>query len=125
MVFGSSVLLEGAEVEGLAVLTEVGGLEVAGGSPSDEVAVGAGPGVLPAEAGLSRREGGVGLDPAELRRDLPHARSAHLDVHVAQTGGAGHVELDDRATNAATSAEPCQSRTFASAFSPRRTTRRG
>ena len=53
------------------VLAEVHGLEVAGGAAADEVAVGAGAGVVAAERGLGRGERGVGVDPAELRGDLP------------------------------------------------------
>ena len=49
------MVLEGAEVERLVALAEVGGEQVAGGAPADEAAVGAQAGVVAAEAGQRRR----------------------------------------------------------------------
>ena len=49
------MVLEGAEVEHLVALAEVGGEEVAGGAPPDEPAVGAQAGVVAAEAGQPAR----------------------------------------------------------------------
>ena len=48
---GRRVVLEGAEVEHLVAVAEVGGEQVAGGAAADEAAVGAHAGVVAAEAG--------------------------------------------------------------------------
>ncbi len=60
----------------------------------DEPAVGASAAVLSTQADVGRREGGVGVDPAELRSDLPHPRAPVLDAGVAEARGPGDVELD-------------------------------
>ena len=51
---GRGVVLEGAEVERLVAVAEVGGQQVAGRAAADEAAVGAEAGVVAAEAGQRR-----------------------------------------------------------------------
>ena len=61
---GARVVLEGAEVERLVALAEVGGEQVAGRAPADQAAVGADAGVVAAECRLADEEGGLLADPA-------------------------------------------------------------
>ena len=89
---GRDVVLEGAEVERLVAVAEVGGEQVAGGAPAVEAAVGAHPGVVAAEAGQPgrRRSACASASMSRCRSTRRPVELLHADV--ARPGRAGESD---------------------------------
>ncbi len=87
---GRHVVLEGAVVERLIAVPEVGGQEVAAGALPHQAAVGADPCVVAAEAGQAGGGGGLGLHHDLEASERPGGPIQHLHAEVADTGGSGH-----------------------------------
>ena len=85
------VVLEGAVVEGLVAVAEVGGEQIAGGAATDEAAVRAHPRVVAAEAGQPGRHAGlrVGLDVEGADGPGGPVELLHADVADPRRTGEG------------------------------------
>ena len=85
------MVLEGAVVEGLVAVAEVGGEQIAGGAATDEAAVRAHPRVVAAEAGEPGRHAGlrVGLDVEGADGPGGPVELLHADVADPRRTGEG------------------------------------
>ena len=90
------VVLEGAEVEGLVALAEVGGQQLATRAASRHGAIGADARVAAAQPHQPGLEVCLLADPGHQRAELPPGGAELLDVEVAEPGAAADVELGER-----------------------------